>query len=295
MSHERLERMNVRTQPQTDLGFEVNPLSELMAAEVVGLDLSQPFDEATREAVYDAFVTYQVLVFRDQELTKAQQVAFTEQFGTLERHTLGNRGADAFPMVHVVSNLNAEGQPSGKLGSLEWHTDKSFRPAPSMATILHGIQLPPSGGDTCFANMYVAYEALSEAEKVELDEVRVVHSWVMSRANLGRTMSEAEKRDAPDTAHPLVRMHPDTRCKCLFMGTHASYLEGMPIEEGRARIEQLEAYATQERFVYRHQWRLGDVLMWDNRCLLHRADANFDAARYARVLNRTCLRGTPTK
>ncbi len=290
--------MNVRMKSQpliyTDLGFEVNPLSDLMAAEVVGLDLSKPFDDATREAVYDAFVTYHILAFRDQQLTKAQQVAFTEQFGTLEKHILSNRGGDDFPMVHVVSNLNAEGVPSGTLGSREWHTDKSFRPAPSMATILHGLQLPPSGGDTCFANMYAAYEALPEAERVELDAMRVVHSWELSRANLGRTMSEAEKRDAPNTSHPLVRTHPDTGRKCLFMGTHASYLEGMPVEEGRARIEQLEAHATNDRFVYRHQWRPGDVLMWDNRCLLHRADANFDAARYARVLNRTCLRGTPT-
>ncbi len=288
--------MNVRTASEmyTDLGFAVNPLSELMAAEVVGLDLSQPFDDATREAVYHAFVTYQVLAFREQQLTKAQQVAFTEQFGTLERHTLGNRGIDDFPMVHVVSNLDAEGKPSGKLGAREWHTDKSFRPAPSMATILHGIELPPSGGDTCFANMYAAYEALPAAEKAELGALRVVHSWALSRANLGRMVSEAEKRDAPDTSHPLVRTHPDSGRKCLFIGTHASYLEGMPIEEGRTRIEQLEAHATQERFVYRHQWRPGDVLMWDNRCLLHRVEQNFDATRYARVLNRTCLRGAPT-
>lgn len=288
--------MNVQTRPRTytDLGFQVNPLSDLMAAEVVGLDLSQPFDEATRDAVYDAFVTYHVLAFRDQQLTKAQQVAFSEQFGPLERHTLSNRGADEFPMVHVVSNLDAAGVPSGTLGSREWHRDKSFRPAPSLATILHALQLPPSGGDTCFANMYAAYEALSEAEKADVDELRVVHSWEFSRANLGRTMSEEEKRDAPNTSHPLARTHPDTGRKCLFMGTHASYLESMPIEEGRARIVALEAHATQPRFVYRHHWRPGDVLMWDNRCLLHCADANFDAARYARVLNRTCLRGTPT-
>ena len=282
-------------QPQTQLGFEVRPLSDLMAAEVIGLDLSTPFDDATREAVYDAFVTHQVLVFRDQQLSKAQQVAFSEQFGELERHTLSNRGADAFPSVHVVSNLNAEGKPSGVLGSTHWHTDKSFRPAPSMATILHAVTLPPTGGDTCFADMYGAYEALPEAEKTELATQRVVHSWEFSRANLGRAMSEAEKRDAPDTSHPLVRTHPDSGRKCLFMGIHASYLENLPVEDGRARIEALEAHATQSRFVYRHQWRHGDVLMWDNRCLLHCADTNFDVARYPRVLHRTCLRGTPTE
>jgi alpha-ketoglutarate-dependent taurine dioxygenase len=282
------------SQSQRQVNFHIRPLSTIMAAAVTGLDLSQPLDSATRKAVYDAFLTYKVLVFRDQQLSKQQQIDFSEQFGTLERHTLRNQGADAFPLVHVVSNLNAEGKPRGALGSTKWHTDKSFRPQPSMAPILHGITLPPSGGDTCFADMYAAYEALPEAEKAELDQLRVVHSWELSRENLNRQLSEEEKRDAPTTSHPLVRTHPDTGRKCLFIGIHASYLEGLPIEEGRRRIEQLEAHATQAPFIYRHQWRKGDVLMWDNRCLLHRADPNFDAARYPRVLNRTCLRGTPT-
>ena len=286
--------MGVKTAPQAHqhLGFEVRPVSDVIGAEVIGLDLSQPLDEATREVVYAAFVKYQVLVFRDQHLTKQQQVAFSEQFGTLERHTLRNQGSDGIPLVHTVSNLNAEGKPSGAVKSTGWHSDKSFRPTPSMATILHAVTLPPEGGDTCFADMYTAYEALPEQEKAELAGMRVVHSWELSRENRGRYMSEEEKRDAPPMSHPLVRTHPDSGRKCLFMGAHASHLEGLPLEEGRTRIEQIEAHATGPRFVYRHQWRPGDVLMWDNRCLLHRADANFDAARYPRVLHRTCLRGT---
>jgi taurine dioxygenase len=288
--------MGVGTEPLTPrrVEFQVHPLSDVLGAEVLGLDLRHRFDDATREAVYDAFVTYQLLVFRHQHLTKAEQIAFSEQFGTLEQHTLRNQGSDAFPLVHVVSNLNAEGKPSGTLGSTAWHTDKSFHPAPSSATILHAVTLPPHGGDTCFADMYAAYEALPEAEQTTLATMRVVHSWEFSRANLGRTMSEEEKRHAPTTSHPLVRTHPDSGRKGLFMGIHASYLEGIPVLEGRARIEQLEAHATSTPFVYRHHWRQGDVLMWDNRCLLHRADANFDTARYPRVLHRTCLRGTPT-
>ncbi len=274
--------------------FVVRPLSELMAAEVIGLDLTQSFDSATRDAVYQALLDHQLLAFRDQDLTKDQQVAFTEQFGTLEKHTQRNRGTSAHPLVHIVSNLDDDGKPTGKVGSLRWHSDKSFRALPSMATILHPVVLPPEGGDTVFANMYAAYEALSAAEKEELDGVGVVHSWELSRDNIGRTISEWEKRDAPPMTHPLARIHPDTGRKCLFMGTHASHLEGMPMEEGRTRIEQLEAQATQPQFLYRHHWEKGDVVMWDNRCLLHHADANFDAARHARVLHRTCLRGTAT-
>ena len=271
--------------------FTLRPLSPVLGAEVIGLDLSHPFDAATRQAVYDAFVQYHVLCFRDQALSKEQQIAFSEQFGTLERHIARNRGAEN-PWVHTVSNLGPDGRPSGKVGSQEWHSDKSFRPEPSLATILHAVTLPPEGGNTCFADMTSAYDALSEAEKSELDGVRVIHSWELSQQKLGLTATAEEVRDAPPMAHPLVRVHPDSGRKSLFMGQHASHFAHLPMAQGRARLAALQAHATQERFLYRHQWRPGDVLMWDNRCLLHRADANFDAARYPRVLHRTCLRGT---
>ena len=271
--------------------FTIRPLSAVLGAEITGLDLAQPLDADARRAVYDAFVRHQVLCFRDQALTPEQQVAFTEQFGTLERHIARNQGTGN-PLVHTVSNLGADGKPSGKVGSQAWHTDKSFRPEPSLATILHAVTLPPDGGDTCFADMYGAYDALSGAEKAELGTVRVIHSWELSQQKHGLTATPEEIADAPPMSHPLVRVHPDTRRKCLFMGVHASHFEGRPMAEGRARLAALEAHATSERFVYRHHWRPGDVLMWDNRCLLHRADANFDAARFPRVLHRTCLRGT---
>ncbi len=233
---------------------------------------------------------YYVLVFRDQHLSKDEQIAFTEQFGTLERHVARNRGNDN-PLVHTVTNLGPDGRPSGKVASTSWHTDKSFRPEPSLATILHAVTMPPDGGDTCFANMYAAYDALSEAEKAEFDGLRVIHSWELSRAKSGQKATPEEIRDAPPMSHPLARVHPDTGRRCLFMGEHASHIDGRPMAEGRALLARLEAHATEERFIYRHKWRPGDLLMWDNRCLLHRADPNFDAALYPRVLHRTCLRG----
>jgi alpha-ketoglutarate-dependent taurine dioxygenase len=275
--------------------FEIKPLTETMAAEVIGLDLREPFNAATRDAVYRAFLDNQILVFRNQDLTKDAQVAFTEQFGTLERHALNNRGTSDSPFVHIVTNLGADGKPTGKLNSTRWHSDKSFRPAPSMATILHARILPPNGGDTVFANMYAAYEALDDVNRAELDMAKVVHSWELSRENIGRSLSQAEIDDAPPQTHPLARIHPDTGRRALFMGMHASHIDGGSIEAGRERIEALEAHATQERFLYRHNWREGDVLMWDNRCLLHRADPNFEVATYPRVMHRTCLRGTPTR
>jgi len=266
-------------------------MSPLFAAEIVGLDLRRKLPEPVRQAVYDAFVRHHVLCFRDQTLTKDEQIAFTEQFGTLERHIARNRGSDN-PWVHTVSNLGADGRPSGKVNSTSWHTDKSFRPEPSLATILHAVTMPPNGGDTCFANMYAAYEALSEEDKRALDGLRVIHSWELSREKQGQKATPEEIRDAPPMSHKLVRLHPDTGRKCLFMGEHASHIEGWPMEKGRALLARLEAHATAERFIYRHRWRPGDLLMWDNRCLLHHADPNFDAALYPRVLHRTCLRGT---
>ncbi len=271
--------------------FTIAPLGATFAAEVTGLDLRRPLDEATRQRIYDAFVRYHVLCFRDQQLTQDEQIGFSLQFGELERHTLRNRSTGN-PLVHIVSNLGPDGRPSGKVGSQTWHSDKSFRPEPCMATILHAVMLPPAGGNTVFADMEAAYDALPEARKAELAPVRVIHSWELSLAKHGIKAPPEEIADAPPMTHPLVRVHPDSGRRALFMGEHASHFDGLPMEQGRAALQELEAFATQERFQYRHVWRPGDMLMWDNRCLLHRADANFDAAQYARVLHRTCLRGT---
>jgi len=270
--------------------FTAKPLSPVLGASIVGLDLRQPLAETARRAVYDAFTRYHVLCFRDQHLDQDQQIAFSEQFGTLERHVASNRGK-LNPLVHIVTNLDADGKPSGKVASTRWHSDKSFRPQPSLATILHALVMPPDGGETCFASMIAAYEALPDDEKARLDGLRVVHSWEISRARAGSRATPEEIADAPPMSHPLVRTIPETGRKALFMGEHAAYIEGWPEDVGYALLEKLTEHAVQERFVYRHKWTLGDLLMWDNRCLLHRANPNFDAARFPRVLQRTCLRG----
>jgi taurine dioxygenase len=271
--------------------YRVEPLSPILGASITGLDLRRPLSEATKRAVYDALVRYHVLCFRDQTLSQDEQIAFTEQFGALERHIARNRGA-SHPLVHIVSNLGPDGKPSGKVASTKWHSDKSFREQPSLATILHALVMPPDGGETCFANMVAAYEALPEETKIELAGVRVVHSWELSRLRAGTRATPEEIADAPPMAHPLVRTIPETGKKALFMGEHAAYFEGMPPAYGEKRLEELTAHAIEERFVYRHKWKAGDIVMWDNRCLLHRANPNFDAARFPRVLQRTCLRGT---
>ena len=273
--------------------MEIKPLSDLMAAEVTGIDLRKRLSEAQRSRIHEAFLAHQLLAFREQQLDKFEQIAFTEQFGTLERHAPRNRGTADTPLLHVVTNLGPDGS-LGELKSTRWHTDKSFRPSPSSATLLHAVELPPSGGDTCFANMYAAFAALPADRQAALADLRVVHSWEHSRDNIGVEMTQAEIDDAPPMSHPLVREHPESGRKGLFLGMHAAYIDGMCFEDGQALVVELENHATQDQFVYRHHWRTGDLLMWDNRCLLHRAEPNFETTRYARILHRTCLRGTAT-
>jgi taurine dioxygenase len=271
-------------------------LSPVAGAEIRGLDLSQPIDAAVRDAIHDAFLKYHVLVFRDQSLSDAAQYAFSENFGPLEEHVFRLEDGSKSPLVHLVTNLDPDGKPTATPhthGNYFWHTDKSYHAVPSLATLLHAVTLPPEGGDTQFANIQRAWEALPEARKREIADLRVVHSWEASRRNTGnKPATEIEKRERPPVTHPLVRTHPDTGAKVLYIGCHTSHVEGMDYEAGRALLAELLAHAEQPQFVYTHQWRPGDLVMWDNRCLLHRGVRNYDMATQARVLHRTVVRGT---
>jgi taurine dioxygenase len=275
--------------------FDIRPLSELMGAEIFGMNLAKPVDDATRDAILEALNRYKLLVFRDQDLPKEAQLAFTRRFGELEPHVNRDFRSAGAPEVHPVNNLDENQQPSRSIkniGNYSWHTDKSYMARPSLATLLYAVQLPPSGGDTEFADMQAAYDALPEARKRALQSLRLVHSWERSRQKSGsKPATDEEKRDAPPVVHPLIRTHPATGRKVLYVGNHTSHVEGWEAAKGEALIAELQEFATQPRFVFRHQWQPGDMVMWDNRCLLHRALPNFEMERYARVLNRTVVRG----
>ena len=275
--------------------FDIRPLSGLMAAEILDLDLAQPVGDAMRDSILAALNRYKVLAFRNQTLTAAAQAAFTRRFGELEPHVNRDFRSEGIPEVHPVNNLDENKRPSRgikNIGNYAWHTDKSYMARPSLATLLYAVQLPPAGGDTEFADLQAAYDALPEERKRSLGSLRVVHSWERSRQKSGsKPATEDEKRDAPPVVHPLVRTHPATGRKGIYIGNHTSHVEGWPVEKGEALLADLLDFATQERFVYRHQWRPGDMVMWDNRCLVHRAIANFEMDKHARVLNRTVVRG----
>jgi alpha-ketoglutarate-dependent taurine dioxygenase len=182
----------------------------------------------------------------------------------------------------VLSNLDAQGRPvfrMSRAANYHWHTDKPYHRAPPLLTMLHAVELPPQGGDTEFANMTLAYDALPETMKRRIAGLRV-------------TFRPAFDSSRPAVDHPLVRTHPDTGRKSLYIGNHASGVLGIDEAEGAALLAELLAHATEPRFVYTHRWRRGDVVMWDNRCLLHRAVANYDVARDRRILHRSVVTGS---
>jgi taurine dioxygenase len=274
----------------------VSRLSPVAGAEITGVDLAHPLAPALKERILGAFRAHHVVVFRDQSLGKDQQYALTLQFGEIEEHVGRHADGRRYDIVHTVSNLDAQGQPSavsGTSGNYHWHTDKSYHRVPSLMTILHAVELPSAGGETEFANTALAYAALPEKTKRRIASLRAVHSWEASRHKAGGTPPTAEDlRERPPVDHPLVRTHPETGEKALYLGLHAAHVLGLPESQGKALLDELLAHATAPRFVYAHRWRRGDVVMWDNRCLLHRARANYAMDRERRVLHRTVVRGT---
>lgn len=271
-------------------------LSAAGGVAITGADLSRPLSPALRDEIAAAFLQHHILVFRDQDLGQEAQLAFTRQFGEIEEHVGRHSAAARYGLVHLVTNLDEGGNPTTKLrqsGNYHWHTDKSYHAVPSLMTLLHARELPPEGGDTQFANMAMAYEALSDDMKRRIAGMRAVHSWAASRRRAGAPPpSEIEMTERPPVDHPLVRTHPETGARTLYIGNHASHVLGMPEAEGDALLQELLDHATQPQFVYTHHWRDGDLVMWDNRCLLHRALANYEMARHRRVLHRTVVTGT---
>ncbi len=272
------------------------PLPGALGADTDTLDLSRPLDPATVEAVKAAFREHHLLVIRNQALDKERMYRFAELFGPIESHMIRLADGSKWDAVHTITNLDAAGNPVAKpfiSSNYFWHSDKSFLKEPSLLTMLQAVELPPDGGDTQFADMTKAYDALPEDMKRRIDGMKVVQSLEFMRRYTGSAPpTEEDIAAAPPIAHPLVRTHPETGRKSLYIGMYSSHIEGLPEEEGRALLEELLAHATQDRFLYTHKWRIGDLVFWDNRCLLHRAVANYEMGKHRRVLMRVVVKGT---
>jgi len=274
----------------------LSPASDVTGAVIVGQNLANALSDDLVAATRRAFLDHRVLVFRDQRLGEEQMYGFASIFGEVEQHRVRQADGSRWNAVHRITNLDAAGNPVEKpfFGSTYfWHTDKSFLKEPSLLTMLQAIELPPEGGDTQFADMTKAYAALPEETKRRLDGLRVVQSLEFMRRYTGSAPpTEEDVKAAPPVVHPLVRTHPETGEKSLYIGMYSSHIVGMPEAEGRALLEELLSHATEPRFVYSHVWRPGDLVLWDNRCLLHRAVANYEMGKHRRVLMRVVVKGT---
>jgi taurine dioxygenase len=274
----------------------MRPLAPRLGARV-DLELGRGLDDATFATVYGAFLRHQVLVFPPQDLPPARQVEFARRFGELQIHVMNQYHADAHPELYRLSNLDEKGRPNGKhpdKGTLAWHTDGSWQRVTGQATIIYGEVMPASGvgGETHFCDMYGAYDRLSPQWKARIAGLRAVHNLDFSRnrRHAEEPLTEEQKRARPPVDHPVVRTHPETGRKCLYLGDHAEYIVGLPYEEGRALIEELNALAIHADLTYEHRWTPRELIVWDNRCVLHRATP-YDAATQGRVIRRCTVLG----
>ena len=275
--------------------LDVRPLTPALGARIDGLMLADEMSDATFEALYAAFLRYQVLLFPAQVVPPGRQVALARRFGEVQVHVMNQYHADGFPELYRLSNLDAQGDPNGKhpdRGTLAWHTDGSWQRRTGQATIIYGELMPQAGGETHFCDMYGAYERLTDAWKQRIAPLRAVHNLDFSRTRRHGEdpMTEAQKRAVPPVDHPIVRTHPETGRKCLFLGDHAEWIVGMPYDEGRALIEELNALAPHADLTYEHRWTPGELILWDNRCTMHRA-TSYDAATQRRVIRRCTVIG----
>jgi len=281
------------------------PIHPLFVAELTGADLSRPLDPATRDEIERAMDRYAVCVLPSQKLDDDKQTAFASLYGPLEVSPLTHK-RDGGPLappriqnrnIFDVSNLDESGnilplddqRRAYRQGNELWHTDSSFRQKSATWSMLHARVIPPNGADTEFADTRAAYDALPDSTKRKIENLVAEHSIWHSRAKLGGyTPTEQERKDRPPALHPLVRRHPGSGRNALYIASHASHIIGWPVEEGRKLLEELLAFATQPRFIYAHKWRLGDLVIWDNRCTLHRATP-FESSTHVRDMRRSTV------
>lgn len=277
--------------------LHITPLSPALGAEVSGVDLGHPIDAPTLSEIRRAWADHLVLRFRGQPLSDPQLLAFSRLLGPLDPpgpNPYGKPFLEEFPEINVISNVKVGGAPIGNLGDGEavWHCDMTYVEHPPRAALLHALEVPPSGGDTYWSNMYLAYETLDAGLKERIRGRKAIHDATYNSAGMMRKgMREVtDPREAPGAQHPLVISHPDTGRPALFLGRRRnSYIVGMDLDESEALLDALWAHATRPEFTFKQVWQPHDLILWDNRCTLHRRDSFDPSAR--RVMHRTQIKG----
>jgi alpha-ketoglutarate-dependent 2,4-dichlorophenoxyacetate dioxygenase len=282
--------------------MRITPGHPYLGALVEGVELGEPMDDGTFRRIFDAFQEHSVLVFHGQRLTDEAQMAFSRRFGPLEA-TLKAVGKEDRLHPNLVDLSNVDPDHDDRLmgwgdrrmmyqsGNQLWHTDSSFKPVPAMASLLSGREVPPAGGETEFVSMRHAWDTLPESLRRRLDGRVVVHSIVYSRSTIAKGLFDPEhERGLPPVRQALVRANPVSGRKSIYIGSHAWYIEGLEVGESRRLLDELLAHTTRAECVFQHRWRQWDLVMWDNRCVLHRGRP-WDAATHKRVMRRTTIAG----
>jgi taurine dioxygenase len=268
-----------------------------LGAEVSGIDL-RSIDDAAFAAIHRAWIDHQVLLFRGQSLTDRDLIAFSRRFGDLDHAPIQEKGqtmADGMPEIYVVSNVIENGVAIGSLGYGEavWHTDMSYLRAPPKASMLYALEIPPTGGDTSFVDMYAAFEGLPAELRRKALGLRVKHDGTYNSGGYLRQGVTAtdDPRKSPGAVHPLVCTHPDTGRRMLYLGRRRNaYLMGLELADSEALLDELWDFVARPEFAWEHVWRVGDLVLWDNRCTMHRRDP-FDASA-RRIMHRTQIKGS---
>lgn len=279
--------------------MQISPLSDALGAEISGIDVAD-LDQATFEAVRDAFHQYQVVVFRDQKLSVDDHIKFSRRFGDMEIHISTDNLLKDHPEILLVTNKKENGKYIGvENAGDEWHSDLSYMEKPSLGSLLYALEISQEGGDTEWSNMYTAYETLPDETKQRIDGLKARHSFNrFKNPRIGipeQHRENAEERYAsispPDVIHPVVRTHPVTGRKALYVSPRFTIgIEDLPEDEGQALLDELFAHATRRDLIYHHKWRLGDLLFWDNRNTLHLACRGIPEGQI-RHMHRTTISG----
>jgi len=272
------------------------PSGAALAAEVGGVDLRNVTDQDFA-TIHRLWIEHLVLLFRGQTLDDDQLIAFSRQFGELDWAPVqetGRRFVEGRPELYVISNVVENGEPIGSLGAGEavWHTDMSYIEQPPKASILYALEVPPSGGDTGFVNMYLGYEAMPPALKRRLEGLKIKHDGTYNSGGYVRQGIEAtdDPMRSSGMIHPLVCTHPESGRRVLYLGRRRNaYIVGLPLSESEALLDEIWSYAARDEYTWYNQWRVGDLVLWDNRCTMHRRDAFDDKTR--RIMHRTQIKG----
>jgi taurine dioxygenase len=274
----------------------VIPTGKLLGAEIRGVDL-RTINNSDFSEIHQAWLDHIVLLFRGQHLTDEDLISFSKRLGNLDEAPIqesGRRFVEGHPEIYVVSNVIKNGVPIGSLGAGEatWHTDMSYLQDPPKASILYALEVPPTGGNTYFSNMYSAYQSLPDLLRLRINGLSLKHDGTYNSGGYVRQGVAAvdNPMTSPGTFHPLVCTHPETKRRMLYLGRRRNaYINGLPLAESNALLDELWSYATREEIVWHNEWRVSDLVLWDNRCTMHRRDP-FDPSSH-RIMHRTQIKG----